>query len=122
MQGQKQRRFTMECIHNGQRGFGVPWKVTFCLPSTVDLRRCTEGHCTVSPRRRPRLSLARFTWSGIRRATAPMAASLRNQVSRSNPACNHDLEGEILEIVETNEGWFGFVAGNIIWLRRHETR
>src|SRR5512141_1732105 len=88
LQGQKQRRFTMECIHS--RDKEVIWRpVESDIPISQvrwDLAAAPEGRCTVSLAVDRRLSLARFTWSGIRFAQPRQwLRALRNQVSLFQP-------------------------------------
>jgi ribosome-associated toxin RatA of RatAB toxin-antitoxin module len=114
LQGQKQRRFTMECIHS--RDKEVIWRpVESDIPISQvrwDLAATPEGHCTVSLAVDRRLSLARFT--GIRfMQTRQWLRALRNQVSLFQPGLQvPGSEGEkILEIVETNEGLVCWIRG-----------
>jgi ribosome-associated toxin RatA of RatAB toxin-antitoxin module len=116
MQGQKQRRFTMECIHS--RDKEVIWRpVESDIPISQvrwDLAATPEGHCTVSLAIDRRLSLARFTWGGIRFAEPRQwLRALRNQVSLFQPGLQlPDSDGEkILEIVETKEGLVCWIRG-----------
>jgi ribosome-associated toxin RatA of RatAB toxin-antitoxin module len=116
LQGQMERRFTMECIHS--RDKEVIWRpVESDIPISQvrwDLAAAPEGHCTVSLAVDRRLSLARFTWAGIRYARpSQWLRALKKQVSLFQPGQQlPDSEGEkILEIVETNEGLVCWIRG-----------
>jgi polyketide cyclase/dehydrase/lipid transport protein len=114
LQGQKQRRFSMECIHS--RDKEVVWRpVEHDIPISQvrwELAATTERHCNVSLTVDRRLSLARFMslGSSLMEPNRCLRA-LRKQVSMFQPGLPNSEGEKIVEIVETREGLVCWIRG-----------